>query len=34
LAKSVELFLVIGIIYLMRWEKRKIRDILINAKPG
>jgi hypothetical protein len=34
LAKSVEIFLVIGIIYLMRWEKRKIKDILINAKPG
>ena len=34
LAKSVEIFLVIGIIYLMLWEKRKIRDILINAKPG
>ena len=34
LAKSVEIFLVIGIVYLMRWEKRKISDILINAKSS
>jgi hypothetical protein len=34
LAKSVEIFLVIGIIYLMRWEKRKIRDIQINTKSS
>jgi hypothetical protein len=34
LAKSVEIFLVIGIIYLMRWERRKIRDIQINTKSS
>jgi len=34
LAKSVEIFLVIGIIYLMRWERRKIRDIKINTKSS
>jgi hypothetical protein len=34
LAKSVEIFLVIGIVYLILWEKRKISDILINAKSS
>jgi hypothetical protein len=34
LAKSVEIFLVIGIVYLIVWEKRKISDILINAKSS
>ncbi len=32
MAKSVEIFLVIGIIYLLVWEKRRINRILVSPK--
>jgi hypothetical protein len=32
LAKSVEIFLVIGIVYLLAWEKRRVKKILVSAK--
>ena len=32
MAKSVEIMLVIGIIYLLKWEKRRINKILVNVK--
>jgi len=32
MAKSLEILLVIGIIYLMIWEKRRISKILISVK--
>jgi hypothetical protein len=32
LAKSVEIFLVIGIVYLIAWEKRRVKKILVSAK--
>ena len=32
MAKSVEIFLVIGIIYLLAWEKKRINKILISPK--
>ena len=31
-AKSVEIVLVIGIIYLITWEKRRIKEILVSVK--
>jgi hypothetical protein len=32
MAKSVEILLVVGIIYLMRWEKKRVDKILVSAK--
>jgi hypothetical protein len=32
MAKSVEILLVIGIIYLLVWEKRRINKILVSPK--
>jgi hypothetical protein len=32
LAKSVEIFLVVGIVYLLVWEKRRVNKILVSAK--
>jgi hypothetical protein len=32
MAKSVEIMLVIGIIYLLKWEKRRINKILVNVE--
>jgi hypothetical protein len=32
MAKSLEILLVIGIIYLLAWEKRKVKKILVSAK--
>jgi hypothetical protein len=30
LSKSLEIFLPIGVIYLMRWEKKKLQNLLIK----
>jgi hypothetical protein len=32
MAKSVEILLVIGIIYLLMWEKRRVKNILVSVK--
>jgi hypothetical protein len=32
MAKSVEIFLVIGIIYLLKWEKRRIKNVLVSVE--
>jgi hypothetical protein len=32
MAKSVEILLVVGIVYLMRWEKKRVDKILVSAK--
>jgi hypothetical protein len=32
MAKSLEILLVIGIIYLLVWEKRRINKILVSPK--
>jgi hypothetical protein len=32
MAKSLEILLVIGIIYLLAWEKRRVKKILVSVK--
>jgi hypothetical protein len=32
MAKSVEVLLVVGIIYLIRWEKKRLDEILVSPK--